>query len=438
MKYCKRCLYPENHPLGITFDDEGVCSGCRVHEEKDGEINWEERFRELGRLVGDYRGKNRSGYDCIIPVTGNGDSHFVVHTMKKVLGLNPLLVTYNIQYNTKIGIRNLANLLTKLDCDHLQYTVNPTLVKKITWLAMHRFGDMYWHCLAGEQTFPVQVASKMDIPLIVWGVNGWLDQVGMFSHWDLVEMTKKVRKEHSLRGFDAEVMHDEKLGITPKVMQAFKYPADEELEKAHVRGIYLGNFVRWDAQKQIELMIELYGYETTDQERTFNRYESIHCHHNAGTHDYVKFLKYGYGKVTDHACRDIRLKRMTREEGIERVRQYESKRPRDLDLFLTWVGMSGEEFLRCLERFRDPKIWERDSAGGWRLKDSVTQHAGDDGVARVRLEKIESRPYVKTSSREPGDPDDEYILMGRAYIDQRNYHAVTSAWEIVNNARLKK
>ena len=35
MKYCKRCVYPENHPLGIIFDDEGVCSGCRLHEEKD-------------------------------------------------------------------------------------------------------------------------------------------------------------------------------------------------------------------------------------------------------------------------------------------------------------------------------------------------------------------------------------------------------------------
>ena len=42
MRYCKRCLYPENHPLNIEFDDEGVCSGCRVHEEKD-ILDWSER-----------------------------------------------------------------------------------------------------------------------------------------------------------------------------------------------------------------------------------------------------------------------------------------------------------------------------------------------------------------------------------------------------------
>jgi len=428
MKYCARCLYPENHPIGITFDDEGVCSGCRVHEEKDGEINWKERLEALRQIVDQYRSKNHKGYDCIIPVNGNGDSYFVTHMMKKVLGLNPLLVSYNIQYNTKIGIRNLANLLTQLDCDHLHYTISPALARKLTWLSMHRMGDMYWHCLAGEQTFPVQVATKMQIPLIVWGVNGWLDQVGMFSHWDLAEMTKKVRKEHGLRGFDAEVMDDTTTGISPKEMQAFKYPSDEELEKARVRGIYLGNFVRWDAQRQTELMIELYRYETTEQERTFNRYETVYCHHNAGTHDYLKFLKLGYSKVYDHASRDIRLKRLTREEGIALVKKYETKRPKDLDLFLKWVGMSEETFFECVDKHRDPRIWEKDKAGQWKRKDSVVKHAHDEGVNAVRLKKVENRPYLKTPSREQ-DPDKEYILTGRAYMDKRNYHAITSEVE---------
>ena len=40
MRYCKRCLYPESHPLNLVFDDEGICSGCRVHEEKD-RLDWE-------------------------------------------------------------------------------------------------------------------------------------------------------------------------------------------------------------------------------------------------------------------------------------------------------------------------------------------------------------------------------------------------------------
>ena len=87
-------------------------------------------------------------------------------------------------------------------------------------------------------------------------------------------------------------------------------------------------------------MIEKYGYETAAQERTFNTYEDVHCAHSAGLHDYLKFLKLGYSKVTDHACREIRLKRMTREEGIKMVKKYTFKEPNDLDIFLNKTSQS--------------------------------------------------------------------------------------------------
>src|SRR5690606_29194414 len=99
----------------------------------------------------------------------------------------------------------------------------------------------------------------------------------------------------------------------------------------------------------------------------------------------TKFLKWGYGKVTDHACREIRLKRMTREEGIDRVKQYESVIPKDLPLFLSWMNMSAPEFYDCVNRFRDPSIWMRRTAGDFDLLDSVSNHRGDEGVDAVRL-----------------------------------------------------
>ena len=115
MRYCKRCLFPVNHPLNILFGQDGVCSGCRVHEEKDF-LNWNDRLKKLKNIV--YANKKRvkgRGFDCVIPVMGGGDSYFIVHMAKNVLGMNPLLVHYNHQYNTKVGIRNLANLATVFD-----------------------------------------------------------------------------------------------------------------------------------------------------------------------------------------------------------------------------------------------------------------------------------------------------------------------------------
>lgn len=423
MKYCKRCLYPENHPLNITFDEHGVCSGCLVHEEKY-EIDWNKKSEELERLLAQYRNRPGTSHDCIIPVSGTGDDFFVVDVIKNKYGMNPLLVTYNTHFSTKVGVRNLARLITELDCDHMMSTVGPDTVKEISRITLNKIGDMYWHVLAGSQTFPVQVATKLDIPLIIWGVNGWLDQVGMFSHLDQVEMTKKVRKEHALRCFDAEALVGESDRISKKDLQAFTYPSDEQLEKHRVRGTYLGNYIFWDSQKQIEAMIDKYGYETAEQERTYNTYESIYCWNSASVHDYVKFLKYGYGKVTDHASRDIRLKRKSREIGADLVAEYQNVKPQALPKFLEWVGMSEEEFMTCIEPFRDARAWKRNDLGEWVLLDSIVNHVKDEGVEEVRLSVEDSRKYMLTEQMEPQDISDKYILLGRTYMDVKNYKAI--------------
>ncbi len=423
MQYCKRCLYPANHPLGITFDERGICSGCCVHEEKY-VINWDEKHQELEEIVAHYRGRPNTSHDCIIPVSGTGDDFFVVDTMKNKFGLNPLLVTYNTQFNTKVGIRNLARLVSELDCDHMMSTVGPDTVKEVTRTTIELIGDMYWHVLAGSRTFPVQVATKFNIPLIIWGVNGWLDQVGMFSHHDEVEMTKKTRKEHALRRLDAEQLIGVNKNISNKDLQAFTYPSDVQLEKSRVRGLYLGNYVHWDSQRQIEGMIEKYGYETLPQERTFNTYETSNCWNNDTVHDYIKFLKYGYGKATDHASRDIRLKRMTREEGAVLVQQYDTKPPAVLKDFLKWLDMSENEFMGHINKFRDKNVWHKNKDGTWTLTDSVHNHLTDDGVEEARLEVNDPRAYKETPLLEEEAYDEEYILMGRIYMDENNYKAI--------------
>ena len=109
IRFCKRCLYGTTHPLGLTLDAEGICSGCRVHEEKD-RLDWAKRWRKLETIVEPYRSRSGATYDCIVPVTGANDSYFIVHLVKERLGLNPLLVTYNKYFNTPLGIRNLGHL----------------------------------------------------------------------------------------------------------------------------------------------------------------------------------------------------------------------------------------------------------------------------------------------------------------------------------------
>lgn len=410
MRYCKRCVYPESSALELTFDEKGVCSGCRMAEEKE-KINWNARKEKLREILEKYRNKDGSNYDCIIPVSGGKDSHFQTYIIKEVYGLNPLLVTFNHEFNTAAGIRNLTNLVSKFGVDHIRFTLNPKLIKKLARVSLKKMGDMCWHCHAGIYTYPVQIAVKFKIPLILWGEHGFSDLYGMYSHYDQIEMTRKCRTEWGMRGYDAEDMVDEEEGITLADLKCFVYPSDKEIEAAGVRGIYLSNFIPWNGKKQSELMIEKYDFEpwSEQQDRTYNTYENVECHHCNGVHDYLRWLKFGYGRATDHVSQDIRLGRMTREEGIEIVEKYDHVRPKDLDMFLKFVGLTEEEFIGCINPMRDPRAWKKDDGGTWVFVDHVKNHIKDPGVEEARIPKIEDDEYILASKKE--EKREGYVLM---------------------------
>jgi N-acetyl sugar amidotransferase len=416
MNYCKRCLYPANHPLHLILDSQGVCSGCRVHEEKDS-LDWNERGKKLERLLMSYRSSSRHNYDCIVPVSGARDSYFIIHTVKNVYGMNPLVVSYNRHYNTRRGLRNYAYLKTLFNCDAMEMVVDPAKIKRLTRYTLKRLGSMHWHSLAGETVFPVQVAVRLRIPLIIWGAHQGLDQVGMFSHTDEVEMTRKYRQEHDLMGLEAESLIDASENVSEFDLLPFMYPEDREIEKTGVRGIYLGNYIRWDSKRQHEQMIDLYGYETAMQQRTFDTYNDVNCQHYSGVHDYIKFLKWGYGKVSDHATREIRLKRMTRNEGISLVRRYQDIVPNDLPLLLDWLNMDAREFYAYINPFRDPLVW-RHANGKWYLIDSVADHAADAGINVARLTPNDNTGglFQLTPSRAPEEEEHEYVLLHRGFV----------------------
>lgn len=409
----------------IIFDDEGVCSGCRLIESRP-EINWEEREQWLIDLLAKYK-KNARGnnnpYDCIVPVSGGKDSTYQVYLIKEKYKMNPLLVTYNHGFNTKIGIRNLSNLVKQFDCDLLRYTTSPGTAKRLSRYMLEKVGDVTWHYHAGIMTFPIQTAVRYKIPLIVWGEHGFAELLGMFNQDDMVEFTKKCRQEHSMRGFEPEdILNDpENSDITIHDLGPFYYPTDEEIEAVGVRGIYLSNYMYWNGRKQTEFVIKNYGFETSlERDRTFNPYDKLDDIHANGVHDYLKFLKFGYGRATDDASTEIRHGRMKREDGIKLVEKHDHARPFDLDIFLEFIGISEEKFERSIEHLRDPRIWYKDDTGRWKRKDSIGNHVNDQYVEQVRMPLKDDPGAFKKGANRPDayerddhieEPQKEYVIL---------------------------
>jgi len=365
--YCTRCVYPSAAATPLTFDAQGVCSGCRVAAQKQ-EIDWATRWSWFEETMNEYR--SSSNYDVVIGVSGGKDSYYQTHVAKQ-LGLKPLLVTYHGNNYLEDGEYNLNRMREVFDCDHIIVRPSVDVLVRMNRIGFRLQGDMNWHGHCGIFTVPIQIAHRYKVPLILWGEHGFMDLGGMYSMNDLVEFTAKHRVEHALRGYDWHDFTDEGLdqlgrpelkeGLRAKDLLWAQYPSDEEIASLGVRGIYLSNFVDWDGHANAELMTELYGWRPAQRpfERTYRRVSNLDDMHENGIHDYLKFVKFGYGRGSDHSCKDIRSGRMTRDEGIEMVRKYDHVKPRrDLERWLEYVGMSEEEFDVTADRFRDPRVWE--------------------------------------------------------------------------------
>lgn len=408
---CRRCLYRSTHPLGLVLDEEGICSGCRIHEEKD-RLDWTARWERLETLVAPYRSKGGATYDCIVPVTGGNDSYFIVHLVKERLGLNPLLVTYNKYFNTPLGIRNLANLRIRFNCDILVQNVNPVSVKAITRTTLRRFGSMYWPALAGQTVFPVQTAVRYKVPLIIWGAHQGLEQVGMFSHEHEVEMSRRYRADHDLMANEGDDLLSIFDTLKSDDIWQYRYPSDADLAAVGVRGIYLGNYVRWDPKAQHEQMIASHGYQSASFARTFDTYDHVDCYNFMDIHDILKLYKHGYSKVTDHATREIRHGRLTREEGLALVRRHELAPLGHLDKFCAWLGVDRLGLQFMLDEHRNPLFWTEDKPGQWRFHGWSTmphpEGAPTPGPKRTDVEFVGTH---QLSLNKPG----KYIVVGKGY-----------------------
>jgi len=406
MKYCLRCCYPENTRPSLIFDEQGVCSGCRTFEQRRSqEVNWKEKQQELKELLDFYKEKaiqNNSPYDCIIPVSGGKDSHYQAHLITKIYKMKPLFMAYNHAYNSQLGINNLSNLIEKFNCDLLRYTTNPKTAKKISLYMLSKVGDITWHYHAGIMTFPIQAAVKYKIPLIIWGEHGEALLTGMHNLQDKVEFTKKHRQEHLMRGFEPEDILDdpENKTLTRTDLAPFFYPSDDEINSIGLRGIYLSNYYPWNQFENTKMMIEMYDFQTYQhRQTTFNLYEKTDDFFQ-DTHNYLKYLKFGYSRCTDHASIEIRHQRMTREEGIEMIRKYEYMiRPKNLDIFLKFAELTEKQFLDNIEHLRDSRIWEKNSNGQWQLLDWIGNHIYDKGIEDARLPIIEKWYSLKSAQK---------------------------------------
>ncbi|MBL77128.1 MAG: flagellin modification protein, PseA [Chloroflexi bacterium] len=359
MQYCKKCLYPDTKPQ-IIFNEEGVCSACVNHEKKK-KIDWDDKRQEFRKILDKYKSKDKTNYDCIIPVSGGKDSHYQTYVIKKEFGLNPLVINFHPQDQTELGKENLENL-KKIGVDCIEFSPNPEVYLKLARFGLKELGDFQWPEHLGIFTIPVQMAVKFNIPLIIWGEN---PQLEYGQPTDVNEDTILDREWNEKNGgyFLDKIKPKDmvKYGFQLEELRPYIYPTDEEIRKVGVTGVFLGSYLKWDIFNQLDIVKKIGFKESVEKkEGTYDGWENLDVYFTV-FHDYFKFLKYGFGRATDHASIEIRYGRITREEGLKLVKKNEGFIPRQyLKEFLEFADISMDEFLEICAKFTNKKIFKVD------------------------------------------------------------------------------
>ncbi len=356
-KWCKLCVLPNTRP-NLKFSN-GVCNAC-THVKIKYKINWPKRKKLLKKIVNKIIKKNKNNYDCLIPVSGGKDSTWqVVECLK--LGLKPLTVTWRAPNRTQIGQKNLNNLIS-LGVDHIDYTVNPLVESYFTLKTFKKLGTSGIPMHLAIFNLPRKIASKFEIPLIVYGENS-ASEYGYekFSDTGLYlndSWVKKYGVNHNTTNND---WHDKILKNKDTI--AYNNEGNRSFKPL---SIFLGEFLKWDVKKSFAVA-KKNGFKQLDKPKT--GYYNFADIDDAiiSIHHYLKLYKFGFTRLHDNLSIEIRKKRMTRAQAIKILKGIKSKKPiSDIKKFCKFTKISVDRFFRICEKFRNKKIWKKHK-NSWKL-----------------------------------------------------------------------
>jgi len=368
MKYCTKCVMPSTRP-GITFDENGVCSACQSYERRK-TIDWDARFKEFEKLCDTYRGINGNAYDCAIAVSGGKDSHYQVHLMKEVMGMNPILFSVEDNFPmTEAGKHNLKNISDEFGCNIISLKPDIKTQKKLMRYTFEKYGKPTWFIDRLIYTYPMHMAVKFNTPLLVYGENvsyeyGGADYIETYSAKN--QLSNGVASDIDLNELIANT------GVSMKDLEMTKAPSKSEMDL--LDPMYVSYFLPWNSYANYKFASSRGFHDLThewDRTHTVENFDQIDSRAYL-VHAWMKYPKFGHASATDYASRFVRYGMITRDEAMQLVKEHDAKLdPKCVQDFIEFCGYTETEFWEVIDKLYNKNIFKKSDMGDWILKNPV-------------------------------------------------------------------
>lgn len=334
IRTCKECGFILGTRPNMK-DKDGVCLAC-LNKDRKNSINWKERQEWLNKFIKDNR-NNDVKWDCVIGVSGGKDSCSIVKRLVEHHGIkHPLLVHVCDEFTqSEAGIANLDNLVRTYNCDILNFRCEPkTFVEETRKSFFEELHPLKW---IEQQLYakPFEVAKAFKVPLVFMGENS------VFEYGESEE---------------CEIFHPETDDETKVIFLGSIWPYSniDSLEQAEEMGFKpLDAFDDWQRQGSADnfTQIDSKGYMMQH---------------------WTKFIKFGFQRVSDMACRLVREGKLTKEQAEQMIKDSDwICDPLAKKDFCRTLHITEEEFDDTIDKFANRDILIKDANGHWRRKDLI-------------------------------------------------------------------
>ena len=331
---CSRCIIDTNDYPEITFDNEGVCSVCKIYDEtarknvKEGEVA-NLAIQEMITKI-KIEGKDKE-YDCLIGVSGGVDSTYLCLKAKE-WGLKPLILHVDNGWDTELSTMNIENIIKKLGFDLYTFVIDWNELKDLQLSYLK--ASVLDIDVTNENAYAASVfnvANEKKIKYILTGHNvvteGWMPPTFTHFKYDIINM-KAIHKKFG----NIPLKTYPFLGV----MKAWYF--------MKMKGIIVYNPLNWVKYDKTHVK-EVIQKELGWRDYGGKHFENIYTRFYQG---YILYKKFNVDKRKSHLSTLICSGQMTKEDALAEIKHnpYPNSEilHEDREYFIKKLGISESEF----------------------------------------------------------------------------------------------